>query len=156
MEDLAKYFLLVLLTLPFIALATDALGTTSNRMIKVAFIVTAVSFTVALLMGGLHQRPNVANLFVWAFLAWPVFLLIAKGFNPALSWASLWLSVPVMSWYLVNLMMQFYYPVHGGGGGLGQALAFVAGWFYMVIPFALLCAIFIAGRSITRQIRDKK
>ncbi|MES2923915.1 MAG: hypothetical protein V4819_20345, partial [Verrucomicrobiota bacterium] len=95
---------------------------------------------------------NVANLFVCALLAWPVLLLVAKGFNPILSWGTLWFSVPVMSWYLANLSMQFYYPTHGGGGGLGAGLALIAGWFYMVIPFALLCGIFIGGRAIIRRI----
>lgn len=154
MDVLAKYILLILLTLPFAALLTDALGKTQGRMIKMAVAVTVISWLLALV--GLNgQRPNVATLFVWAFLAWPVLLLVAKGYNPALSWGSIWLSVPVMSWYLVNLSMQFYYPTNGGGGGLGAGLGFFAGWFYMMIPFAVLCCIFLGGRAIVRRIRSK-
>lgn len=155
MEDLAKYFLLLLLTLPFVALATDALGKTQGRMIKVAVAVAVISWILALMIGGLHQRPNVANLFVGAFLAWPILLLFAKGFNPDLSWRSICFSVPVMSWYSVNLSMQFYYPTNGGGGGLGAGLALIGGWFYMVIPFAILCGVFLGGRAILRRIRSE-
>src|SRR6478735_5245427 len=151
--DLVKYILLILLTLPYAALLTDALGKTQDRMIKVAVAVTVISWLLAVVSGGLQQRPNVANLFTCAFLAWPLLLLVAKGYNPALSWGSIWLSVPVMSWYLVNLSMLFYYPTHGGGGGLGAGLGFFAGWFYMMIPFAVLCGIFLVGRSIVRRIR---
>ena len=156
MEDLAKYLLLILLALPFATLATDALGKTQDRMIKVASAVAVISWLIAVMMGGLHQRPNVADLFVWAFLAWPILLLVAKGINPALSWSSIWLSVPVMSWYLVNLSMQFYYPTNGGGGGLGAGLALIGGWLYMVIPFALLCGVFLGGQGVLRRVRGEQ
>lgn len=155
MEDFAKYILLILLALPFVALATDALGKTQDRLLKVAVGTTLTSLLIALLVGGLHQRPNVANLFVLAFLAWPVLLLVAKGINRALSWYSICASVPVMSWYLVNLSMQFYYPTNGGGGGLGAGLGFIAGWFYMVVPFTLLCGIFLGGRALIRAIKAR-
>jgi len=156
MEDLIKYVLLILLVLPFQALATDALGRTQDRMIKVVMSVSAASWIVAFLMGGLHQRPNVATIYLVAFLAWPIALLVAKGIHPALSWASIWFSVPIMSWYLVNLSMQFYYPTSGGGGGLGAGMAFFLGWFYMVIPFALLCGLFLGGRAIIGRMRGGK
>lgn len=154
MDELAKYFLLILLSLPFAALATDTLGRTEDLMIKTVLVVATLSGLIVLMMGGLHQRPNVANLIMAAFLAWPVALLVAKGINPALSWGSMWFSVPVMSWYLVNLSLQFYYPTSGTGGGFGAMLALVAGWLYMVIPFALLSSVFVAGRMIIRRIRS--
>lgn len=69
MQNLVKYFLLLLLTLPFIALATDTLGKTEGLMLKTAAGAGGASWLIATLMGGLHQRPNVANLYVWAFLA---------------------------------------------------------------------------------------
>jgi hypothetical protein len=155
MEDLAKYILLVLLVLPFGALATDALGRTQGLMIKVASGVAVISFLFAIMIGGLHQRPNVANLFVLAFFAWPISLLVAKGINASLSWSAIWMSVPVMSWYLVNLSMQFYYPTDRGGGGLGAGLGLVAGWFYMVIPFAVMSGIFLGIRAAIRKIRGE-
>jgi hypothetical protein len=153
MKEVVKYVLLILLTLPFIALFTDMLGRSDGRMVKVVVRVAAISWLLAVLVGGLHQRPNVANVFMVAFLAWPVLLLFAKGYNPDVSWTSICCSVPIMSWYLVNVSMQFYYPTQGGGGGLGAGLALFAGWIYMVIPFALLCGVFLGGRAIVRRFR---
>lgn len=151
MEDVIKYILLGLLILPFAALMAEATGKADGVMLRTVAGVTAVSALLAFSIGGLHQRPNVANIFVWAFVAWPFFLLLAKGLNPAIPWRTIWISVPIMSWYLVNLSMQFYYPANGGGGGLGFGLGLVAGWLYMVVPFALLSAVFAGVRSVTRR-----
>jgi hypothetical protein len=156
MEDFAKYILLVLLVLPFAALATDALGKTQDLMVMVALVVAVISWLLALMVGGLHQRPNVANIFTLAFFVWPIFLLVAKGLNPSIAWTTVWLSVPIMSWYLVNISMQFYYPTNGGGGGLGAGLGLVAGWFYMVIPFTVLCGLFLGGRAVIRLTRGEQ
>ena len=114
------------------------------------------SWLLAVLVGGLHQRPNVAAIFGWAFVAWPVCLLIAKGYNSAISWVSICYSVPVMSWYFVNLSMQFYYPTSGGGGGLGAGLGLFIGWFYMVIPFIAITGIFVGGRAIIKRIKGEQ
>lgn len=156
MEEFAKYTLLHLLILPFVFLATDALGKTRGLMIKVVPAVAAISFLLAFVADGSGRRPNVAAVFGWAFVAWPFALLIAKGVNPKLEWSSLWLSVPVMSWYLVNVSLLLDYPVNGGGGGFGGWLAFVAGWFYMVVPFALLSGIFVGVRAIVRRTRGER
>ena len=153
MEDIAKYILLALLVLPFVALASDARGKTDGIMLKVVFGVVALTMVIGFMVGGLHQRPNVATVFNLAFIAWPILLLVAKGYNPNLTWATIWISVPVMSWYFVNTSMQFYYPTSGGGGGFGAALGLIAGWFYMVIPFAVLCGIFITVAAIKKRIK---
>lgn len=108
MDLFAKYMLLVLLMPPFAALATDTLGRTPDRMIRVVVVTFVISWLVVFAAGDLGRRPNVAQLVLCAFLAWPVLLLIAKGFNPALPWISICLSVPVMSWHLVNLSLRFY------------------------------------------------
>lgn len=55
-----------------------------------------------------------------------------------------------MSWYLLNRSMLFDYPTSGGGAGCGGALGFIAGWFYLVSPFAVLSALFLLGRAIIR------
>jgi hypothetical protein len=151
MEDLVKYILLGLLVMPFAALMADAFGKTDGIMLRVGAGAAFLSALLAFLNGGLHQRPNVADIYAWAFVAWPFFLLIAKGINSSIPWSSIWISVPIMSWYLVNLSMQFYYPTDGGGGGLGAGLGLIAGWFYMVIPFAILSGIFIGIQSIIRS-----
>ncbi len=155
MEDLIKYILLGLLTLPFAALTADALGKTDGMMLRVASGVTAVSALLAVLVGDLGQRPNVTNVVIGAFIMWPFFLLIAKAINPIISWFSIWFSVPIMSWYLTNLSMFFYYPVNGGGGGLGRGLGMLFGWLYMVIPFVPLCAAFLVVQHVTRRIKGE-
>lgn len=154
MEDSAKYALLILLMLPFLALATDTSGRTQDGMIKVVVATSLISWLVVFASGDLGRRPNVAQLVMCAFQAWPVLLLIAKGFNPALSWISICLSVPVMSWHLVNLSLRFY-PPDNGGGGFGVVFGWFAGWFFMIIPFTLLSGIFIAGRTVIRRVGDR-
>jgi len=148
MEGFLVYLMVGLLVLPFVALTLEAVSKLNGLLIISAGSVAAVSVLIAFCFGGFQARPRIANLFLIAFCLWPIALIIAKIFNPSLSWRSLWLSVPVMSWYLVNMSMQFYYPVNAGGGGLGLLLGFIAGWFYMVIPFALLNGIFIAIKRI--------
>lgn len=155
MEDIVKYILLGLLVLPFAALMTDAFRKTDGAMVRVVGGTAVISALLAFMIGGLHQRPNVANIFVWAFVAWPFFLLLAKGINSSIPWSSIWISVPIMSWYLVNLSMQFYYPTNGGGGGLGAGLGLITGWLYMVVPFSILSGIFLAVRSVIRRIKGE-
>ncbi len=156
MEDLVKYILLGLLVMPFAALLADAFGKTDGLMLWVVVGAAAISALLAFLIGGLHQRPNVADVFAWAFVAWPILLIIAKVINPSISWSSIWSSVPIMSWYLVHLSMQFYYPRNGGGGGMGAGLGLIAGWCYMIVPFAILSGIFVAVRSAIRRIKGKQ
>ena len=108
MKDIIKYILLGLLMLPFAALLAEAMRKTKGIMLRVVSYVAAISSLLALLFGGFHQRPNVAEIFACSFVAWPFCLLIAKGMNSSISWESIWISVPIMSWYLVNLTMQFY------------------------------------------------
>jgi hypothetical protein len=148
MEEIVKYILVGLLAMPFTALIADALGKTDGIMPIVVIGVAALSTILAFWVGSLHQRPNVASIFDWAFIAWPVLLLVAKGINPTISWRAIWISVPIMSWYLVNLSMQCYYPTNGGGGGLGMWLGLVAGWLYMLIPFTVFSAVFLGVQAI--------
>ena len=151
MEDLIKFILLGVLTLPFAALVSDATGRTSRLFLRVAIGSTIISMMLALSVGGLHQRPNVANIFASAILVWPVLVLLAKAIGPEILWKDVWLSVPVMSWYLVNVSMQFYYPANGGGGGLGYFLGLAIGWFYMLVPFSILRLIFWGIQALTTQ-----
>jgi len=139
--------------MPFAALIADTFDKADGIMPIVVIGVTVLSTILTFLVGGLHQRPNVASIFDWAFIAWPVLLLVAKAINPTITWRAIWISVPIMSWYLVNLSMQFYYPTNGGGGGLGAGIGLVAGWLYMLIPFAVLSAMFLGGRAIVRRIK---
>lgn len=152
-EEVAKYIMPILLGLPFLALVADAAGWTDRVMLKVSVAVMVCSWIVVFLIGGLGNRPNMAAAFGWAFLGWPLALLVAKGWNPNLYWGSLWASVPVMSWYHSTMAIQFHYPADGGGGGLGAGLAFLVGWFYMVIPFAILSGIFVVGRGGLRILK---
>lgn len=150
MEDTAKYCMLMLLLLPFGVLATDAAGKTHGLMLKVAGGVVATSWIVIGLIGGFENRPNVAGIFFWAWVAWPLALLVAKGWNLKLSWGSLWMSVPLMSWYHANMAIQFHHPAEGGGGGLGAGLALFLGWSYMIVPFAVLSLACLTGRQCVR------
>ena len=153
MEEIVKYILIGLLALPFTALVADALGKTDGMMPKVVIGVAILSVILSFWSGILRQQPNVASLFDWAFIAWPVLLLVAKGINPAISWGAIWISVPIMSWYLVNLSMYFDYPTNLGP--LGIPLGLVAGWLFMLIPFAVLFAAFLSARAIVRSIRGE-
>lgn len=155
METIVKFILLILLPLPFLALALDTLNMTKGVMIKVVCIVTTISALIAFNMGSLGQRPNVAAIYDYACITWPALLLVAKGFNPQLKWGALWLSVLLMSWYTVNMSMWFYYPVRGGGGGMGASVGLMLGWFYMVIPFAALSSLFVGGRAILCRIKGR-
>ena len=148
MEDVAKYFLLILLVLPYAALFTDAIGKTKALMLKTVIPVAVLSAVIAFGMGGFHQRPNVASIYSWSFLFWPVCLILAKQFQDSISWRSMWISVPIMSWYLVNLSMQFWYPTNSGGGGFGAYFGLVLGWFYMVIPFGILSGLFVLFKKL--------
>ncbi|RYD22668.1 MAG: hypothetical protein EOP88_07280, partial [Verrucomicrobiaceae bacterium] len=97
-EEGAKYCMLVLLLLPFGALVSDAAGRTHGLMLKMAGGVVAASWLLVWLIGGFDRRPHVAMVFGLAWIAWPLALLLAKGWNPGLSWGSLWVSVLLMSW----------------------------------------------------------
>jgi hypothetical protein len=150
MDLFAKYSLLVLLMPPFAALTTDTLGRTRDRMITVVVATSVILWLVVFAAGDLGRRPNVADLYVWAYEAWPVLVLVAKGFNPALSWRSICFSIPVMSWHLLNLSILLR-----GEGGLGAAAVLFVGWFFMIVPFALLSGIFIGGKTVIRRIRGE-
>ena len=151
MENLFKFLLLGILTLPFAALVSDTLGRTSQLFLKVSVRCTLVSLPLAFMIGGLHQRPNVANAVTFGLLIWPILILVAKTINEKILWRDVWLSVPVMSWYLVNLSMQFYYPTDGGGGGLGFGLGLILGWAYMFIPFLVLWPLFLGIQALLNR-----
>lgn len=151
MDDIVKYILLGLLLLPFVALLTDAIGKTEGMMLRVVVGVALVSFALAFLGEGHHQRPNVAKIFACAFFAWPMVLLIAKGVNAPISWTSIWCSIPIMSWYLVNVSTQFYFPDDRPGLGAGFGLFF--GWINMLILFVPLLVIFLGVRFAVQKWR---
>jgi len=136
MKELLKLVMIFMLTLPFVALYHDA-RRGSRYLVPTLFAVTLLSGLICFFFGGFHQRPRVSNLFALAFLAWPVVLLFALKAAKPISWMAAWLSVPLMSWYTVNVSMQFWYPTNAGGGGMGFGLALVAGWLYMIPLFAV-------------------
>lgn len=149
MTDLIKWWLVLLLMLPFVALYVEARHRI-KALLTVLLLVTVVSSFVALLHGGFHQRPRVANLFVMAFFAWPFALVIAKHKETGLSWTSAILSVPLMSWYTTNLGMQSWYPTSGGGGGLGLGIGLLLGWAYMIPLFGFVTGAYLLYLKITK------
>ena len=153
MKNCATFILLILLVFPFIALFCDIIGKTKNITLKTALGVTIISTLIAFGIGGLHQRPNVADIFSWALIAWPILLLVAYTINSHLSLGMLLGTVPVMSWYLVNISMQFYYPTNAGGGGMGLGLGLIAGWSYMAILFVPMVIAYLIIRCLLSMIK---
>ena len=146
-EVIAKLFLLALVAIPFAALLSDVLGRTDALMSRAVIGVT-ITLMLGMVFGGFQERPHFANLVFVAFCAWPIFLLIAKAVRPSISWYSMWVSVPMMSWFLVNLMIG-----SADGAPFSGALGILLGWIYMVIPFGILSAIFVGTQRILRRIR---
>jgi hypothetical protein len=146
-EVTVKLFLLALVAIPFAALLSDMLGRTDGLMSRSVIGVT-ITLIFGLVFGGFQERPNFANLVFVAFCAWPIFLLIAKAVRPSISWYSIWVSVPIMSWFLVNLMIGSV-----DGAPFSGALGVLLGWIYMVIPFGILSAIFVGIQRFLRRIR---
>jgi hypothetical protein len=133
--------------IPFAALLSDMLGRTDGLMPRVVIGVTII-LALGMVFGGFQERPNFANLVFIAFCAWPIFLLIAKVVRPSISWYSIWLSVPIMSWFLVNLMIGL-----NDGAPFSGLLGILLGWIYMVIPFGILSAIFVGIQRFVGRIR---
>lgn len=146
-EVIIKLLLLALVASPFVALVSDMLGRTDGLTSRVVIGVTII-LGLCIVFGGFQERPNFANLVFSAFCAWPILLLIAKVVRPSISWYSIWVSVPFMSWFLVNLMIVLVDAAPFGG-----TLGFLLGWIYMVIPFGILSALFVGIQSILRRIR---
>jgi hypothetical protein len=147
-EIIAKFLLLALVTMPFAALVSDMVGRTDGLMSRVVVGATIILAGGIVFGGGFQERPNFAHLVFCAFFAWPVVLLIAKVVRPAISWYSIWVSVPIMSWFLVNLMIGLTDAAPFGG-----ALGLLSGWIYMVIPFGILSAIFVGIQRFVKRIR---
>ena len=146
-EVVVKLLLLVLVAIPFAALMSDMLGRTDGLMSRAVIGVT-ITLVLCMVFGGFQERPNFANLVFAAFCAWPIFLLIAKAVRPSISWYSIWVSVPIMSWFLVVLMLCL-----SDGAPFSGALGILFGWIYMVIPFGILSAIFVGIQRLQRRIR---
>ena len=146
-EVIVKLFLLVLVAIPFAALLSDVLGRTDGLMSRAVIGVT-ITLILGMVFGGFQERPHFANLVFVAFCAWPIFLLIAKAVRPSISWYSIWASVPIMSWFLVNLMIGSV-----EGAPFSGALSILLGWVYMVIPFGILSAIFVGTQRFLMRIR---
>lgn len=147
-EVVVKLMLMALMALPFAALLSDMLGRTDGMMARVVIGVTII-FALSLGFGGFQERPNFSYVVLFAFCAWPILLLIAKGVRPSLSWHSIWMSVPIMSWFLVNLMIGLT-----DGAPLRGVVGILFGWIYMVLPFGILSAIFVGiqrGRKGSRS-----
>ncbi len=147
-EIIIKCLILILVALPFVALVSDVMGRTDGLLFRVQIGVIGVMVVSTVLFGGLQERPHVANVVVGAFFAWPFALLIAKAVKPSMTWYSMWISVLIMSWFLVNLIVGL-----SDGGGLGGAINFLLGWMYMAIPFAILSAIFLGAQILIKKIR---
>ncbi len=146
-EVVVKLLLLALVAIPFAALMSDMLGRTDGLMSRAVMGVT-IALILGMVFGGFQERPNFANLVFFAFCAWPVLLLIAKVVRPTISWYSIWLSVPIMSWFLVNLML-----VSTDGAPFSGVLGILLGWIYMVILFGILSAIFVGCQYFVKRIR---
>ena len=146
-EAIVKVLLLALVTIPFVALVSDMLGRT-NRLFSQVVVGVTITFALGMVFGGFQERPNFANLVFVAFCAWPIFLLIAKVVRPSISWYSIWISVPIMSWFLVNLMIGL-----SVGAPFSGALGILLGWIYMIIPFGILSAIFVGIQRFLKRIR---
>ena len=146
-EVIIKLFLLALVAIPFVALTSDMLGRTDGLMSRSVIGVT-ITLMVGLIFGGFQERPNFANLVFAAFCAWPIFLLIAKAVRPSISWYSIWVSVPIMSWFLVNLMIG-----STDGAPFSGALGILLGWIYMVMPFGMLSSIFVGIQRFLKRTR---
>lgn len=146
-EIIVKILLLSLIIAPFLALWSDMMCITVGLMTRVVDGV-AIILAIALLFGGFHDRYDVAKLAFAAFCAWPLALLITKKVRPAISWLTLWLSVPVMSWFLVNLMISLT-----NGFLLSGFFGLMLGWIYMLIPFGILSLLLIGFQALMRRIR---
>lgn len=146
-EVIVKLLLLALVAIPFVALVSDMLGRSDGLMSRAVVAVT-IMLALALVFGGFQERPNFANLVFVAFCAWPILLLIAKAVRPTMSWYSMWVSVPIMSWFLVNLMIGL-----SDGAPFSGVLGILLGWIYMVIPFGILSAIFVGIQRFLKRIR---
>ena len=151
MKEVLKYLLLLMLALPFAALLFDALGKTKHLTLRSVLFVTVASTVILFVVGGLHQRPRVANIFAFTLFLWPVALITAKCINPNLTWRIMWLTVPLMSWYVVHTSMQFYYPTNAGGGGFGYVVGLITGWAYMLIPFSVLSGAIVGIQYMRRR-----
>jgi hypothetical protein len=146
-EIVKKLFLFALVAGPFWGLWSDTLGKTEGLMLRMGWGVAGL-LLLALVFGGFQHRPQVAKGVFCAFCAWPVALLVAKGVRPTLSWSSIWLSVFLISWFLVNLIIGLG-DASPGAGALGMLL----GWIYMPVPFAILSLAFVGGRSLVKRSR---
>lgn len=146
-EVIVKLFLLALVAIPFAALLSDALGRTDGLMSRAVIGVT-ITLILGMIFGGFQERPHFANLVFVAFCAWPILLLIAKAMRPSIAWYSIWVSVPIMSWFLVNLMIGL-----SDGAPFSGALGILLGWIYMVIPFGVFSAIFVGIQRFVKRIR---
>ena len=149
-EIVIKLLLLALVAGPFAALVSDLLGKTDGLMSRVV-VGAAIVLALCVVFDGFQERPNFAKLVFFAFCAWPVFLLVAKVVKPSLSWYSIWVSVPIMSWFLVNLMIGLT-----DGNPLRGVFGLLLGWIYMVIPFCILSAIFVGIQRFVGRTRRAK
>jgi len=149
-EIVTKLMLSALVAVPFAAIISDMLGRTDRLMTKAVIGVTII-LGLAISFGGFQERPNFANLVFAAFCTWPILLLAAKAIKPSISWHSIWLSVPFMSWFLVNLLIGLSDGAPGSG-----VIGLLVGWIYMIIPFGILSAIFVGIQRIKKKMKTKK
>jgi hypothetical protein len=149
-EVIVKVWLSLLLTAPFAALVSDALGRTEGLMLRVGGGVVGI-LIFGMLFYRFQERPNFATFVNIAFWAWPIFLLIAKAIRPSISWATIWFSIPLMSWFCVTLLTLIT-----NGHPFGGIIAIFLGWIPMIIPFGILSAIFVGIQRFVRKIRSNK
>ena len=77
-EIIIKFLLLILVTMPFVALWSDVWGRTEGLMFRVLVGVN-IFIVLTILLGSFQHRPIFTNFVFVAFCALPIALLVAKA-----------------------------------------------------------------------------
>ena len=83
-------------------------------------------------------------------------VLLAKIVWKRISWAGIWISIPIVSWLSINGMVQASNDVSGGGGGFYILVSLLLGWAYMIPPFLFCLLIYGVIFWATTSSRGRK